>query len=227
MKDNIKKSYILAIETSTQTNACAFISIDGTVLYQNALTSHQTPSEDFLPMLDTLRRAHGIAFSDCAAIAVTIGPGSFTGIRFGIGLVQGLAFALGIPIVPLSTLAVLAASVPPTDTPILTIWDARMGECYWGLTTANGIVEAINKPEDIRPAAAVTACVAVGNGLSVYPDIETHWPIVARYPDNQPEVSMVAKLGLTAFLSGQAIAPDALQPNYLRNDVATPKGAAK
>lgn len=225
---HMKNPILLAIETSTQNNACAFICAQtGVVLCEQMLTSSQTPSEDFLPMLDALCVAHSLEFSSCRAIAITVGPGSFTGIRFGIGLAQGFAFALGIPIVPISTLVALAACVPATQYPILSILDARMGECYWGLTTATGTVEGINRPQDIELPESLSGCIALGNGFNVYPELKTRLPVLSCDPDAFPKVSDVARLGLAAFLSGQAIPPEKVQPNYLRIEVASLKGHAK
>lgn len=84
-------------------------------------------------IVEDLCNESGIHLHSVDLLAVAVGPGAFTGIRVGVGFVQGVAYALDRPVVPLSTLRCLAAYAPPLPIPLLSLIDARKGELYAGL----------------------------------------------------------------------------------------------
>jgi tRNA threonylcarbamoyladenosine biosynthesis protein TsaB len=129
---------ILALDTSTEACSVAIWS-DGAVTDRFEYgTQH---SERILAMVDELLAESGFALARFDAIAFGRGPGSFTGLRIGAGVAQGLAFGADIPVTPISSLAALAQGV---DAPrVLAAFDARMNQVYCGayVKNAQGIIE--------------------------------------------------------------------------------------
>lgn len=183
-----------------------------------------------LPWLDELLADLGLSRSAIEAIGCGVGPGAFTGVRVATSVAQGLAYALQCPVVPLSSLALLAQGVwrQHAATQILVAQDARMGEVYWGqYQVCEGRVEAqvadaLLAPEKVQVAAGDYWCV--GQGWSVYA--------------SSLEAALGSQVGRTLVEAEAADAQDAfplmqavldqgggcaaaeLQPVYLRNNVA-------
>ena len=121
---------LLAFETSTEACSVAVFA-DGEV-HARFEVAPRRHAELALPWAEALLAEAGIARSRLDAIAVGRGPGAFTGVRLGIAIAQGIALALDVPVVPVSTLATLAAAAlrDHPDAHVLTAIDARMGEVY-------------------------------------------------------------------------------------------------
>ncbi|HZW51285.1 MAG TPA: tRNA (adenosine(37)-N6)-threonylcarbamoyltransferase complex dimerization subunit type 1 TsaB, partial [Rudaea sp.] len=116
-------SNIIAIETATE--ACsAALSVDGRVVERSEIAPRRH-AELILPMIESLLVEAGISRAQLDGIAVGRGPGAFTGVRLAIAVAQGLALALDIPIVPVSSLAALAQDAPDDGASILAVIDAR------------------------------------------------------------------------------------------------------
>lgn len=134
---------ILAIDTSTAWCSVALL-IDDTNSAERIVQRHEllgpSASQHLLPWITDALKSEGIALRDLNAIAIGIGPGAFTGVRLGVAVVQGLAFATDLPVAPVASLDAIAASVlahplieaMDTGTHHFTVAiDARMGEVYW------------------------------------------------------------------------------------------------
>lgn len=98
---------ILAIETATEVCAAALVE-NGRTISERAVTERNIHSERLLQLIDDMLKEAGVPPSGLSAVAVSIGPGSFTGLRIGLSTAKGLALALGIPIVPVPTLDAVA-----------------------------------------------------------------------------------------------------------------------
>ncbi len=125
---------ILALDSSGLVASVALVE-DDLLLGEYSTNFHKTHSTTLLPMLDELMRmlSLDIQKADIDAIAVAKGPGSFTGLRIGAATAKGLAFALGIPIVPVSTLAGLAFNLWGAEGNICPLMDARRNQTYTGI----------------------------------------------------------------------------------------------
>ena len=128
--------WILAIDTSTEACSCALGNAQSSIFrYTDVPRKH---AEKVLPMVDELMSEAGINRTQLSAIAFGRGPGAFTGLRIAASAVQGLAFALDLPVVPISSLQALAQrayrefSDQLTFNKVIAAIDARMGEIYWG-----------------------------------------------------------------------------------------------
>lgn len=221
---------LLAFETSTEACSVA-LWCDGEVRERFEVAPRRH-AELALPWADGLLAEGGVARSQIDAIAVGRGPGAFTGVRLAIAIAQGIALALDRPIVPVSTLAALASQAgrdAADGVPLLASIDARMGEVYAGAFVREG--EGVRELGDEwlgAPAAfelpdhpgqwrgAGTGFAALGGTLA-----DALRPRFAAIDAQAlPHAADIAMLAAPAFLRGEAVAPEAAEPAYLRNRVA-------
>jgi tRNA threonylcarbamoyladenosine biosynthesis protein TsaB len=145
---------ILGLDTAT---SCASLGIidDGEVVAEYALRREGALSTGLLPAIQTLLEAVRLALTDIDGIAVSLGPGSFTGLRVGLSAVKGLALAAERPVAGIPTLDALASNLPFTTYLICPLLDARKGEVYTALYK-NGVgdqVEQLTPYQTLSPAA--------------------------------------------------------------------------
>ncbi len=222
----------LALDTCTEACSAALV-IDDEVVGELQVVGNRH-SQVILDMVSRLLAAAQLSLRQLHAVGFTRGPGSFTGVRIGTGVVQGLAYAADLPVLPVSSLALLAQGVDElrAGEHILPLLDARMGEVYWSLyaADASGTLQAA-QPERLSPLAAListapTSCRVRGPGLQTYrQDLAAQLPAgvcleaQAAYPDARHMAPLLA----AAWAGGAAVAPGEVLPLYLRNDVAWPK----
>lgn len=215
---------ILAIETSTELASAALLR-DGRVISRES-AGVQTHSQTILPMVQSLLAEAGIGLAQCDALAFGVGPGSFTGVRTACGIVQGLAFGAGLPVLPIVTLEAMAQACHEAHgaTEVLSVLDARMGEVYWAqYRYTDGswqvVVEpTLSAPAQVLPLNGVLAC---GNGLSAYAELFAAAAFATdAKPALMPHARQIAQLGLQAFQQGLGLPAAEAQPLYLRNKVA-------
>jgi tRNA threonylcarbamoyladenosine biosynthesis protein TsaB len=188
-----------------------------------------------LPMVDELLAERDLKLRDLDAIAFARGPGSFTGLRICLGVVQGLAFGAQLPVIPISTLAALAQT-GATDlregTRILSAIDARMDEVYWGWfeKAANGLVRSLNAeqlsaPERVESIFSGGAAIGVGSGWSYQPRLDAagfaHIDATLL-----PRASAVVALALPIWNANGAVDVEQALPVYLRDQVVGEKVAS-
>lgn len=219
---------LLALDTATEACSVALLH-DGKVLshYEVIPRLH---AQKLLPMIQALLAEAGIGLPAVDAIAFGRGPGAFTGVRIAIGVVQGLAFALDCPVLPVSNLALLAqrALREHGAEQVAAAIDARMDEVYWGCYCAQAGEmrlmgeEAVLAPEQVLlPADASGTWFGAGTGwgygerLAVQPQ--------ARDAGVLPHALDLLDLARFAWARGEGVAADLAQPVYLRDKVATPK----
>ena len=142
---------ILAFDTSAKVASVA-VSDGERILGVTSIDNGLTQSELVLPMAEDLLKRLGLNFCDIDTYAVTVGPGSFTGVRIGVATVKGLAFGRDIPTAPVSTLEALAENAAGLDGLIVPCMDARRGQFY--TATFSSSKEGI---ERLTPDRAVSA----------------------------------------------------------------------
>ena len=218
---------LLAIETATEACSVAVL-VDGDVIERFEIAPRRH-TELALPWAEVLLAEAGIAKSQLDAIAVGRGPGAFTGVRLAIALAQGIALALDRPLLPVSTLAALAMQARAEDgEPILAAIDARMGEIYVATFERNGAgVVATSEEAVIDPGTYVLppdiGWHGVGTGFAATEAAlatRMQAQMLSMDPAALPHAADVARLGALAFQRGEAIAPERIEPAYLRNNVA-------
>jgi tRNA threonylcarbamoyladenosine biosynthesis protein TsaB len=223
---------LLAIEAATP--ACsAALSVDGEVLERYALAPRQHAAL-MLPMIESLLLEAGLRVPQLDAIAFGRGPGSFTGVRIAASMVQGIAFAADLPVVPVSTLAALAlGGMRESGIPrVMAVMDARKAEVYWGcyVKTGDDVMtlqgsECVCAPDAV-PESGQDDWVGVGGGWSAYGEQlmqRLGERVVRLMPDLEPRAADVARLAVHDFHQGVSVRPEEAVPVYLRNNVAVAK----
>jgi tRNA threonylcarbamoyladenosine biosynthesis protein TsaB len=216
---------ILGLEASTPVGTAAVL--DGDELEgESWFCSSRTHSERMLQCIDDLLRGADLRTEDLDGLAVGLGPGSFTGLRIALSTAKGLAFALGVPLVGISTLEALAHNIPFWQGHICALLDARGGCVYGALFKATRAREPQRIEHDgVYEMASwlhrfKRATMFLGNGAVVYRKLITdligqH----AHFPPPEllhPRGSVIARLGLRRLRSGVADDLDALVPLYAR-----------
>jgi tRNA threonylcarbamoyladenosine biosynthesis protein TsaB len=218
---------LLAIETATE--ACSVALLHGDALTDRSELAPRRHAELVLPMAESLLSESGIVRRQLDAIAVGQGPGAFTGVRLAISVAQGLALALDIPVVPVSSLAALAMQAPKNGAAILAAIDARRDEIYAGTfrLAPDGLVEPLD-PEHVLAASDLVLSEAdawnvLGTGWGAYGDaIRERLPSPPCWADGDryPQARDVARLAAPLFAAGKGVPPEQALPVYLRDKVA-------
>ena len=223
---------LLAFETATEACSVA-LWIDGDVRARHEVAPRRH-AELALPWAQALLDEAGIARAELDVLAVGRGPGAFTGVRLGISLVQGIALALDRPVVPVSTLAVLAAGARarwPGCTRVLASIDARMGEVYAGAFAVSASGVAALEPETVGPATSLAlpgdpegeAWHGIGTGFAA-----GEGALVAHLAGRLacvdatalPHAADLAVLAAAAASRGELLPAERVEPAYLRDQVA-------
>jgi len=219
---------VLAIDTALEVCAVGVFDLDG----RNTVASESRPmgrghAEALMPLLARVMDAAAIEFSDLDRIAVTVGPGSFTGLRVGIAAARGIALATGKPAVGVSTLAAQAAPHRTNEAAtVVAAIDAHHDLVYVQVFGSDRC--ALAAPALLPAAEAVRAvppgeAILVGSGA---PLLAAQWPSTLDPPlidaRRVPELTWIARLGAAAD-AAQAVP----KPLYLRAADARPQDAAR
>jgi len=221
---------ILAIDTALDHCAAAVLDTDSAVMRaQETQSMKRGHAEALMPLVARVMQQSGVAFGDLDRIAVTTGPGSFTGLRVGLSAARGIALAAHKPVVGVTTLSAYAAPVVTENgpNPVISAIDARHGHVYYQVVSGSGdelVAPQVAAIEDVLAVARLGAPHLLGNAASM---LAERWPVDAAAPvpvDTQvgPDIAWVAWLGAAA---DPAHAP--ARPFYLRApDVKPPAGMA-
>jgi tRNA threonylcarbamoyladenosine biosynthesis protein TsaB len=218
---------LLAVETSTLAGGVALLEDEG-LRGEYLLDVRATHSERLMPAIDRLLNDAGWTAADLQALAVAVGPGSFTGLRIGLSAVKGLGLALGIPIAAVPTLDAMAAALPFASLPVCPVLDARKGEVYACLYRWDGA--AMRRQCDylaLAPAALAARLtepvIVLGDGAGL---VQSPHARLAPPHRRVPSPAAVGVLGLERLAAGQAVAAGDLLPIYLRPSEAELKRRA-
>jgi tRNA threonylcarbamoyladenosine biosynthesis protein TsaB len=219
---------VLAIDTALEVCAAAVLDTERT----GGLTSRSRPmarghAEALMPMIAAVMSAAQVEFAELDRIAVTVGPGSFTGLRVGVAAARGIALASGKPAVGLTTLAALAAPFFDADESkaLLAVIDARHSQVYMQLFGPGGrslIAPRLSPVRDAIRAAMASPTRIVGNAARL---IEAAWPDnerrpLAVNPVRAADIAWIARLGAAVPENSGAV-----KPLYLREADAQPQQA--
>ena len=219
---------LLAIDTATE--ACSLAIAIGDRVVSRHVVAGRDQTAVLLPLLHELLTEAGIGAPQLDAIVCGVGPGSFAGVRIGVGFVKGLAFVRDVPIVPVLSLQCLAqGAMRRTGAQrVLSCIDARMSEVYAGTFErgSDGVARATSAPRVCKPDVLAESIAepwaATGTGWGAYREIlQRRFPKpIAEEPTALPEAIDAITIARAALARGESIKVDALEPVYLRNDVA-------
>jgi len=216
---------VLGIDTSTRCGSVGLIDEDE-VLVEHLLNIPITHSERLLRAIELALSEAGVAIGDLDGWAISLGPGSFTGLRIGVSTIKGLAFATRKPVAGVSTLDVLASQISPTPHLVCPILDARKGEVYTafyryheGRYPVRQSAYHAARPEDLAKSIEEKT-IFVGDGVKTYGDyLRESLPGLALFPPlplNLPHGSLTAVLGLQLLRNREYLDLPTFTPLYIR-----------
>src|SRR6267142_700788 len=208
---------VLAVETSTLSGGAALLD-DERVVGEYILDVRITHSERLMAAIDQLLSDAGWTARDLEGLAVSVGPGSFTGLRIGLSTVKGLALALAIPIAAVPTLDAMATLLPFAALPVCPVLDARKREVYASLYRWDGA--DMRREWDYLAMAPADLARRLDEPVIVLGDaadqVDSPYARRIRPPRRGPSPAAVGFLGHSRLATGDTIAPAALVPIYLR-----------
>ncbi|WMQ73446.1 MAG: tRNA threonylcarbamoyladenosine biosynthesis protein TsaB [Sodalis sp.] len=224
---------ILALDTATEACSVALM-LDDELLLERCTVAPREHTQRILPMVDGLLAEAGITLDSLDTLAFGRGPGSFTGVRIGIGIAQGLALGADLPLVGVSTLATLAEGAwrQTGASQVLAAIDARMGEVYWAAYRREVDIwlseegEAVVAPAALAALSAdLTGCWATaGTGWQTYPTLMQHDGLQLVAGETLlPSARDMLPIALHHYRHGGARSVALVEPTYLRNEVAWKK----
>ncbi len=227
---------ILAIDTATE-NCSVALKIGDEVIHRCEFVPRDHTLR-ILPLVDSVLSESGLSLNDLDVLAYGRGPGSFTGVRIGIGVAQGLAFGADLPTIGVSTLAAMAEQAyrKTGTTKVLSAIDARMSEVYFGgfQRQDNGdwrtvLAEVVIAPDKVDLADCEGDWAYVGTGWQTYPDLaqtlqQAHEKVkISDAGVLYPEAQDMLLLAIYAMARGETQDASEASPVYLRNTVAWKK----
>ena len=237
---------ILTIDSSTE--ACSVSVSNGSSIVSRFELAPRKHAELLLPMVDSVLKEANLKLSELDAIACSVGPGAFTGLRIAISVAQGLAYASQLPCIGISSLEIMAAEAfSKTDSLCcLVSIDARMNEVYFaGYSRGADDLPVANIDELVLPASAIelteglvrplnafelelSRCSIAGTGWKVYDYGDSIKELAALDPVIlYPKAEMMISLAQKAFRDNCLLEASNLRPSYLRNNVAKKKSQQK
>ena len=224
---------ILALDTATE--ACSAALLNQQQIDARFEIAPRDHTQRILPLVQELLQLQQLELTALDALAFGRGPGSFTGVRIGIGIAQGLALGANLPMIGISSLATMAQGAWRLTgaTRVLAAIDARMGEVYWAeyQRDENGEwrgaeTEAVLKPEaaEARIAQLSGEWATVGTGWQAYPHLLNASVAKLMATDvTLPAAEDMLPLAQCALQRGETVAVEHAEPVYLRNEVAWKK----
>lgn len=223
---------LLALDTSTE--ACsAALWLDGALSCLDEVCPQQH-SKRILPMLDQLLSGAGVQLTALDGLVFGRGPGSFTGVRIGVGVVQGLAFGADLPVYGVSTLQAMAQAAHRLTgaRSVVAAIDARMAEVYLAQyqLDAAGLMQPVSaevacKPAALPPLLLEQVDLLVGTGAQAYPALLQQWakgaPISAEVL--LPSARDMVVLAMDALPNGLFVSAEQAEPVYVRDEVTWQK----
>jgi tRNA threonylcarbamoyladenosine biosynthesis protein TsaB len=195
---------------------------DGTLLAEGSYREERSHTRSLTQLVERVLADAGLGIADVEGLAVSIGPGSFTGLRVGLALAKGIAFAGGLPIAAVPTLEALAwaADAEPGET-VCAALDARKQEVYAALFAMAAEGPRRDTPDEALAPAALAArlphgCVLVGDAGDVYGGVLGAHAVLRPFATHHPRGGIVARLGWQRLRAGAAEPIGPLEPVYVR-----------
>lgn len=222
---------ILALDTATEACSVALLH-QGNISFEDEL-SPRTHTQRILPMIDEVLKTANISIKSVDYLAFGRGPGSFTGVRVGVGVAQGLALGAELKVVPISNLTMMAEQAYQElgAKEVIALIDARMNEVYFSqlVRTEQGWTEKVKEqvcsPENAIAQFKLDAenITVVGTGWAAYPQFSAQdLPLVVS-EITLPSAKYMLSLAELEISKGNVKSVDEIEPVYLRNEVTWKK----
>lgn len=232
---------LLAVDTSSAYCSVA-LSHQGVVSGEHLMTE-QSHSENVLPMVRRLLESRGMAVQDVDAFVVGIGPGGFTGVRLGVAVVQGLAYATGKQVIALPSLLALAQAAfetQPVEMTVLAANDARMNQVYWAAyhfdaagdystvqAPSLGVLDDVVAFAELQGVNAQKTMQLAGNAWTVFEAFKA-WSLaheaqgirVAVMNHDAPNALHLLPAAQRCFAVNGGLPPHDVSPLYVRDKIA-------
>ena len=226
---------VLCVDTSTE--ACSVAVLCSTdkeqVISDHFMLAPREHTQKILPTVAKVLQQSGLALSEIDVVAYGRGPGSFTGVRIGISIAQGLAYGIDKPMVDISTLHAMAQQAYKTEqiTDVYAAIDARMGEVYFAhYQLENDLMVLVNEEVVIKPGDLLTLelkveenAVLVGSGWDTYPELVEYFKDAAKLDIEFPSSKYMLDQVVSCVENGATVAPESATPVYLRDKVTWKK----
>ena len=206
---------ILGIDSSAVSASCALMDDSGRIIAEQFLNTKHTHSQTLLPMVESMMKCAGVTVDDLDAAAVTVGPGSFTGLRIGVSTVKGMCFGAGKKCIAVSSLEAIAYNFPGIDGTIVCCMDARCGQVYNAVFRITRLCDdrAIRLEDLAKELDSISGRVILaGDGAELAHKATEQKYDLAPYPLRFQRGSGVC----FAAQGKEQIDPAALMPSYLR-----------
>jgi len=220
---------VLAVDTSTQVGAVGLLDDKGWLFAELNINVGQTHSQRLLGAIDQVLGCLGSKLAEVEVLGVCVGPGSFTGLRIGISIMQGLALAEGKQLVPFSSLEALALNFSGCGYPVCPVIDARKGEVFTALFSFEGErIRPILGERAVKPSVlaeqTTQKTVFLGTGVDAYESLfrDRLGKLAVMAPGHLRYARglNVAVLALENFKNGRTVDPGRIAPRYLRKSEA-------
>lgn len=222
---------ILAFETATIAGSAAVVDDEKGLIGEVRIDVKVAHSERLMPSVQWLLKMSGLSINDIDAFGLSIGPGSFTGLRIGLSTAKGLAFSTGKPLVPVRTLDAFARTLVHCSYPICPMLDARKNQIYAGLYRwEDGICKKIQpetaiSPEDLLNRIKEQGPVLItGDGAVKYRELIVNVlgkdAVFAPSYRMSPAASSVAEIASEKLKTGDIPDPVGITPYYIRKSEA-------
>ncbi|MEH6453423.1 MAG: tRNA (adenosine(37)-N6)-threonylcarbamoyltransferase complex dimerization subunit type 1 TsaB [Psychromonas sp.] len=230
-----KQLNVLCVDTSTEACSVAVLIQTGS---EQKVTEHfmLAPREHttkILPTVEQVLQSSGLSLAEIDVVAYGRGPGSFTGVRIGISIAQGLAFGIEKNMVGVSTLQAMAQQAFKLQqaNDVYAAIDARMGEVYFArYQVQNNIMTLINEELVIKPVdlielqlANLETAVLVGSGWAAYPELTEYFNNGQQSDIEFPNAKYMLDEAVRCIEDGQTVLPELALPVYLRDKVTWKK----
>lgn len=220
---------ILGIDTSGREGSLALRCNGQCTGVRSLAKTGRRHAQTLVAEIDNLVRESGLEFTDLVGVAVSIGPGSFTGLRVGVTCAKTLAWATGCHVAAVDTLRVIAQNAPDDIAGVHVISDAQRGELFVGryVRGEDGLFARVDEIEIVAApqwcAERTTDCVVTGPGLDKYADRFTSSVRLLEPEQRFPSASIVARFGEQQIDAGETADLWSLEPLYIRRSAAEEK----
>lgn len=224
----------IALDASSE--ACSVTLVRDQSRWTLSCETPKSHAQQLLPFVHQLMQQHAVSIRQLSFIACCQGPGSFTGLRIGVGVAQGLAFGAGIPLVEVCSLAAMARSVGKESTEVkhvISLLDARMGEIYWALydisheipaelipPTLSAVTTLPGEIRQIFSASSGSQFVVAGKARRLLTLSDEDFSQVVIRDEIAPSSESVADIGQHLWSCGVKVPPGQFELQYLRNSVS-------